>query len=94
MITSLADTVTLNNGTKIPGMGLGVFQIPDEGRQRQTGLNREDLFVTSKVWNAHISYDETIQAFNDSLERLGLDYLDLYLIHWPEIILTKNHGKL
>ncbi|MGC3666952.1 aldo/keto reductase, partial [Enterococcus faecalis] len=48
-----------------------------------TGLNREVLFVTSKVRNAHISYDETIQAFNDSLERLGLDYLDLYLIHWP-----------
>ncbi len=48
-----------------------------------TGLSREDLFITSKVWNDHISYEETIQAFEDSLTRLQLDYLDLYLLHWP-----------
>ncbi|MDR2879868.1 MAG: aldo/keto reductase [Fusobacteriales bacterium] len=47
------------------------------------GLKREDIFVTSKVWNNHISYDETITAFYESLNRLDLDYLDLYLIHWP-----------
>jgi Aldo/keto reductases, related to diketogulonate reductase len=46
-------------------------------------LNREDLFVTSKVWNDHLTYDQTIAEFNNSLDKLGLDYLDLYLIHWP-----------
>ena len=47
------------------------------------GLKREDIFITSKVWNNHISYDETIAAFYESLNKLGLDYLDLYLIHGP-----------
>ncbi len=117
MIHSLNDKIILNNQTSIPGMGLGVFQIPDaetaevvkegilkgyrlidtaqiydnetgtgvgikEGLEA-AGLSRDELFVTSKVWNAHLSYDETIRAFEESLERLGLDYLDLYLIHWP-----------
>lgn len=48
-----------------------------------TGLNREDLFITSKVWNAGLNYEETVSAYEESLEKLGLDYLDLYLIHWP-----------
>lgn len=47
------------------------------------GLKREDLFVTSKVWNADLGYDSTIAAYETSLNKLGLDYLDLYLIHWP-----------
>lgn len=46
-------------------------------------LPREHLFVTSKVWNSDHGYDNTIRAFETSLERLRLDYLDLYLIHWP-----------
>ncbi|MGG4047455.1 MULTISPECIES: aldo/keto reductase [Paenibacillus] len=48
-----------------------------------SGLKREDLFVTSKVWNADLGYDSTIAAYETSLKKLGLDYLDLYLIHWP-----------
>lgn len=48
-----------------------------------SGLSREDLFVTSKVWNADQGYETTLAAFETSLEKLGLDYLDLYLIHWP-----------
>lgn len=44
---------------------------------------REELFVTSKVWNDGLSYEETLAAYASSLEKLGLDYLDLYLIHWP-----------
>jgi diketogulonate reductase-like aldo/keto reductase len=117
MIHALNDHVTLNNQTKIPGMGLGVFQIPDAQTAEvvkagilkgyrlidtaqiydneigtwigikkglaAAGISREELFVTSKIWNNHLSYDETIHAFEESLSRLGLDYLDLYLIHWP-----------
>lgn len=48
-----------------------------------TGKKREELFITSKIWNHGLNYDQTITAFNDSLATLGLDYLDLYLIHWP-----------
>lgn len=50
---------------------------------RKSGIEREEIFVVSKVWNSDQGYESTIKAFNDSLERLGLDYLDLYLIHWP-----------
>lgn len=46
-------------------------------------VTREELFITTKVWNDGISYEETLQAYEDSLQRLGLDYVDLYLIHWP-----------
>jgi len=46
-------------------------------------VSRDELFVTSKVWNDGLSYEETLAAYDSSLEKLGLDYLDLYLIHWP-----------
>ncbi|MGW2189973.1 aldo/keto reductase [Streptomyces sp. NPDC001719] len=48
-----------------------------------TGLPRGELFVTTKVWNSDHGYDPALRAFDASLERLGLDYVDLYLIHWP-----------
>jgi methylglyoxal/glyoxal reductase len=50
---------------------------------RESGIAREELFVTSKVWNADLGYESTIAAYETSLKKLGLDYLDLYLIHWP-----------
>ncbi|MDN4608534.1 aldo/keto reductase [Sporosarcina highlanderae] len=50
---------------------------------RQSGIPREELFITSKVWNDDQGYDETLRAFEASLERLGMEYLDLYLTHWP-----------
>ena len=50
---------------------------------KETSVPREDLFITTKVWNADQGYDNTLRAFDESLERLGLDYVDLYLIHWP-----------
>lgn len=50
---------------------------------RDSGISREDIFVTSKVWNDEQGYEETLIAFDNSLKRLGMDYLDLYLIHWP-----------
>ncbi len=49
----------------------------------QSGIDRSDLFVTSKVWIADHGYDAALRAYDESLERLGLDHLDLYLIHWP-----------
>ncbi|RAJ43031.1 diketogulonate reductase-like aldo/keto reductase [Kitasatospora sp. SolWspMP-SS2h] len=48
-----------------------------------SGLPREELFVTTKLWNADQGHDETLRAFDASLDRLGLEYADLYLIHWP-----------
>lgn len=50
---------------------------------RESGIKREDLFITSKLWNSERGYESTLEAFEKTLERLGLDYLDLYLIHWP-----------
>ncbi|MFE2048745.1 aldo/keto reductase [Streptomyces sp. NPDC059459] len=48
-----------------------------------SGVAREDLFVTTKLWNTDQGYDSTLRAFDTSLEKLGLEYVDLYLIHWP-----------
>lgn len=50
---------------------------------RESGVPREELFITSKVWNADQGYETTLQAYETSLAKLGLEYLDLYLIHWP-----------
>ena len=60
----------------------GVGQGIREGL-KEAGISREDLFVTSKVWNADLGYESTIAAYEKSLKKLGLEYLDLYLIHWP-----------
>ena len=56
------------------GVGQGIKESP---------VAREDIFVVSKVWNSDQGYDSTIKSFEDSLKRLQLDYLDLFLIHWP-----------
>ena len=50
---------------------------------KESGIDRKYLFITTKVWNNVRGYDETMAQFNNSLQKLGLDYLDLYLIHWP-----------
>ena len=106
-------TITLNNGTTMPQLGFGVWQVPDDEAASavgsaldagyrsidtaaiyenekgtgqalaDSGLPREELFVTTKLWNSEQGYDSTLRAFDRSLERLGLDYVDLYLIHWP-----------
>lgn len=61
------------------GVGQGIREALSE-----TGLTREQIFVTSKVWNSDLGYESTLAAYEASLQRLGLDYLDLYLIHWPK----------
>lgn len=50
---------------------------------RDSGVNRKDIFLTTKVWTSQMGYDRTLRAFRNSLDRLGTDYLDLYLIHMP-----------
>ncbi len=50
---------------------------------KESGVPREELFITTKVWNSDQGYDATLQAFEKSLSKLGLDYVDLYLVHWP-----------
>ncbi|MEV7674616.1 aldo/keto reductase [Streptomyces sp. NPDC088752] len=106
-------SVALNDGTEIPQIGFGVFQVPDDetttavahaldagyrsvdtaavygneagvGRAlAASGIARDELYVTTKLWNADQGYDATLRAFDDSLAELGLDHVDLYLIHWP-----------
>ncbi|MDH6187518.1 diketogulonate reductase-like aldo/keto reductase [Streptomyces sp. CZ24] len=49
----------------------------------RSGIPREELFVTTKLWNSDHGYDAALRAFDSSLEKLGLDHVDLYLIHWP-----------
>ncbi|WP_312470506.1 aldo/keto reductase [Neobacillus sp.] len=114
MINNLQDTITLNNGVKMPWFGLGVFKVAEgpelvnavktaikhgyrsidtaavyENEEgvgqaiKEAGIAREDLFVTSKVWNSELGYESTLAAYETSLKKLGLEYLDLFLIHWP-----------
>ncbi|TXT57114.1 MAG: Glyoxal reductase [Promethearchaeota archaeon] len=68
----LIDTAAIYTNEKFVGKAI-----------RESDIPREDLFVTSKVWNTDQGYEKTLKAFDASLERLGLEYLDLYLIHWP-----------
>ncbi|MCZ8535901.1 aldo/keto reductase [Paenisporosarcina quisquiliarum] len=60
------------------GVGEGIRQ-----GIKEAGISREELFITSKVWNADFGYESTLEAYETSLKKLGLEYLDLYLIHWP-----------
>ncbi|MGM0846304.1 MAG: aldo/keto reductase [Bacillota bacterium] len=66
------DTASLYNNEESVGQAV-----------KESGSGREDLFITSKVWNTDQGYDATLRAFEDSLKKLDMNYLDLYLIHWP-----------
>ena len=107
-------TVKLNNGTEMPILGFGVFQIPDPvecescvidainsgyrlidtavsymneyavgNAIKNCGVDRKELFITTKLWVQDHGYENTKKSFQQSLDRLQLDYLDLYLIHQP-----------
>lgn len=60
---------------------------------RESGVPRKDIFVTTKVWNSDQGYDSTLKAFESSFNKLGLDYIDLYLIHWPVAAKYKETWK-
>jgi len=60
---------------------------------RQSGLRREEVFITTKVWNSDQGFQNTLHACERSLKRLGLAYVDLYLIHWPVLGMGKETWK-
>jgi 2,5-diketo-D-gluconate reductase A len=106
-------TITLNNGTTIPQLGFGVFQVPPEETAatvstalevgyrhidtaemyqneegvgeaiKASGIGRDELYVTSKLNNGFHRPDDARRAFDETLTKLGLDRIDLFLIHWP-----------
>ncbi|MDF0706824.1 aldo/keto reductase [Flagellimonas okinawensis] len=73
------DTASIYNNEE--GVGQGI---------RESNVDRRDVFLVSKVWNTDQGYDSTLKAFDASLERLGTDYLDLYLVHWPKGDISKD----
>jgi 2,5-diketo-D-gluconate reductase A len=107
-------SLTMNDGSSIPQLGFGVFQIPEDetevavttaletgyrlidtaqGYRNEEGvgaaianvdLPRNDLYITTKLTNSEQGYDSTLKAFDASMTKLGLDVLDLFLIHWPQ----------
>lgn len=113
-MNNIKDVFNLSNGVKIPCLGFGTWQIPNNDvcfyavtdaiksgythidtasiykNEQQVGLAvkkcgvpREELFITSKLWNDDQGYESTLSAFEATMNRLNLEYLDLYLIHWP-----------
>lgn len=109
-------TTTLNNGVRMPWLGLGVWQIRDDAETervvrtaielgyrsidtatiygnergvgrgiRQSGVPRDRLFITTKVWTDDVRGNRVSEAFEASLSRLGIEYVDLYLVHWPVV---------
>ena len=50
---------------------------------KENNINREVIFLVTKLWNDNHGYENTMKSFNDSIKKLGVDYLDLYLLHWP-----------
>lgn len=105
-------TVKLLDGTSIPQLGFGVWQVGEDEAQKavtealdagyrsidtaaaykneagvgralaESAVDRDDVYVTTKLWNSDQGYDSTLKAFDASMEKLGIETLDLYLIHW------------
>ncbi|QDK43950.1 aldo/keto reductase [Bdellovibrio sp. ZAP7] len=105
--------VTLRDGTHMPQLGFGVWQVPDDGAEtavaeafkvgyrsidtaaiyrneagvgqaiKNSGLARSEIFITTKLWNEDQGYDKAMKAIDSSLKKLGIEQVDLYLVHWP-----------
>ena len=60
---------------------------------KKSGVKREDIFVTSKLWNTEHGYEKTLAAFDATMQKLDMDYLDLYLIHWPNPIAFRDNWQ-
>ncbi len=124
MDLNINSTQKLNNGIKIPRIGLGTWDL--RGRDayqailwsldlgyrlidtaslyenenkigealKDADIPREEIFLTTKVWNSEQGYNNTLNAFEKSLKRLRVDYIDLYLIHWPVSGLRNDTWKV
>ena len=110
----MKDRITLNNGKKMPCLGLGVYKASEGGEVesaiqyalaigyrlidtaaiyynesgvgkavKDSNVVRSEIFITTKLWNDRHGFDEAIKAFEESLNRLYMDNVDLYLMHWP-----------
>lgn len=114
MINRIKDSALLNNGVRMPWLGLGVYKI-ENGQNveeavsfaleagyrsidtaamygnetgvgkaiRESGIPRQEIFLTTKLWNDAQRDKRTLASFEESLERLNTEYVDLYLVHWP-----------
>jgi len=112
-VSKTSPLLVLNNGVRMPALGLGVFLAPADQAAgavstaiqngyrlidtasaylneravgegvRNSGVARDDLFITTKLWPGQYGYDEAMRGFDGSLSRLGLGYINLYLLHWP-----------
>ena len=112
-VSKTSPLLVLNNGVRMPALGLGVFLAPADQAAgavstaiqngyrlidtasaylneravgegvRNSGVPRDDLFITTKLWPGQYGYDEAMRGFDGSLSRLGLGYINLYLLHWP-----------
>ena len=60
---------------------------------RESGIDRKELFVTTKLWNSNHTYDLTMRTFEESLRKSGLEYFDLFLIHWPNPAMYRSHWQ-
>jgi 2,5-diketo-D-gluconate reductase A len=83
---SVADVVTTAIGAGYRHIDTATLYANEQGVGegiRRSGIDRDELFVTTKVWNSDHGFDSTMRAFEHSMDLLGLDLLDLYLIHWP-----------
>src|SRR5438046_8609213 len=124
MSLTMESRVTLNDGNKMPVLGLGMWQA-GSGKEtrnavayalqigyrlfdtaklygnerdlgvaiRESGIPRDEIFVTTKLWNNDHGYESALRAFEKSRRELGLDYVDLYLIHWPVPRLRQQSWK-
>lgn len=117
---SIQPTATLYNGTTMPLLGLGVYDVFGLAAERailkalqvgyrlidtamiyqnerevgnairSCGIDRKEIFVTTKVWQTDMGYDSTFRAFETSSKKLNIDYIDLYLVHWPVKVKRKE----